>query len=41
MGRELAETFPQFVTFFPVDRATHDTLVGDAMNEILAWMDQR
>jgi predicted esterase len=40
MGRELAETFPQMIEFFPIDRATHDTVVGDAMEQILAWMNR-
>lgn len=38
MGRELAETFPQLVEFFPIERATHDTIVGDAMEPMLQWM---
>jgi len=40
MGRELADTFPQMIEFFPIERATHDTVVGDAMEQMLAWMNR-
>lgn len=38
MSRELAESAPQVAEFFPVEQANHDTIVGDAMTEIIAWM---
>jgi uncharacterized protein len=38
MGRELADTFPQMIEFFPVERATHDTIVGDALAPMMQWM---
>jgi uncharacterized protein len=38
MGRELAEAHPQMIEFFPVENATHDTVVGDAVEQIAAWM---
>lgn len=38
MGQELAESVPTVAQFFPIERATHDTIVSDAMTEIIAWM---
>jgi hypothetical protein len=38
MGQELAESVPAIATFFPIERATHDTIVSDALTEIIAWM---
>jgi len=40
MARELAETAPAITQFFPIEQANHDTIVGDAMTEIIAWMNQ-
>ena len=38
MGEELAQSVPAIAQFFPIARADHDTIVGDAMTEIIAWM---
>jgi hypothetical protein len=38
MGQELAESVPAIAQFFPIARATHDTIVSDALTEIIAWM---
>lgn len=40
MGQELAESAPSVAMFFPIQRATHDTIVSDALPEIIAWMNQ-
>ena len=40
MGRELAESAPQIAEFFPVRGANHDTVVGEALEDILAWMNR-
>ena len=40
MGQELAESAPEIAQFFPIARATHDTVVSDALPEIVAWMNQ-
>ena len=38
MGQELAESVPAIATFFPIARATHDTIVSDALIEIIVLM---
>lgn len=38
MGRQLAEAAPGITEFFPVERATHDTVVGDALPQIIEEM---
>jgi uncharacterized protein len=38
MGRELAESAPGFVEFFPIEHATHDTIYGDAVAALHKWM---
>ena len=38
MGRDLAEAAPAITEFFPVERATHDTIVGDALPQIIEAM---
>jgi len=38
MGEELAQSVPDIAQFFPIKGATHDTIVSDAMPEIIAWM---
>ena len=40
MGRELADSAPNVIEFFPVRGANHDTVVGDALDEMIAWMNQ-
>lgn len=40
MGRELAESAPEVAEFFPVRGANHDTVVGEGLEEILAWMNR-
>ena len=40
MGRELAESAPNVAEFFPVRGANHDTVVGDALDEMIAWMNK-
>jgi hypothetical protein len=34
------ELAPRVATFFPIAHATHDTVVSDALPEIVAWMNQ-
>ena len=38
MGRELAESTPTIAEYFAVEGATHDTVFGAALDEIIAWM---
>lgn len=38
MGRELAESAPAIAEFFPIEGATHDTIFGSAVDEIILWM---
>lgn len=38
MGEELAQSVPAVTEFFPIKGANHDTIAGDAMTEIIAWM---
>ena len=40
MGRELAESVPHAAEFFPIERANHDTVVGEALDEMIAWMNR-
>ncbi len=40
MGQALAQSAPGIVTFFPIERADHDSIVSDAMPEIIAWMNR-
>jgi pimeloyl-ACP methyl ester carboxylesterase len=37
MGRDLAQTFP-FIDFFSVEGATHVTVLSDAHDQIIRWM---
>jgi hypothetical protein len=38
MGRELAESAPDVVEFFPIEHATHNTIYGDAIAPLAAWV---
>jgi pimeloyl-ACP methyl ester carboxylesterase len=38
MGRELAESAPEIVEFFPIEGGTHDTVFSVAADQIVAWM---
>ena len=38
MGEELAQSVPNIAQFFPIEGADHNTIAGDAMTEIIAWM---
>jgi hypothetical protein len=40
MGQELAESVPAIAEFFPISQATHDTIVSDALTEIIQWMNR-
>jgi hypothetical protein len=40
MGQELAESVPGIAQFFAIKGATHDTIVSDALTEIIAWMNR-
>lgn len=40
MGRELAQAESGMAQFFPVEGATHDTVVDEATGEIIRWMNQ-
>lgn len=40
MGRELAESAPRIAEFFPVEHATHDTIFGSAMDQVVTWMNR-
>jgi len=38
MGRELADSAPGQIEFFPIEHATHDTIYGDAIAPLVEWM---
>jgi hypothetical protein len=40
MGQELAQAAGDSAQFFPVQSANHDTVVGYALDEIIAWMNR-
>ncbi len=40
MGRELADSAPGVVELFPIEGATHDTVTGAALNQIIEWMNR-
>jgi hypothetical protein len=37
MGRELAQNFP-FIDFFPVEDANHVSVLSEAHDKIIRWM---
>ena len=37
MGRELAQNFP-FIDFFPVEGANHVSVLSEAHDKIIRWM---
>jgi pimeloyl-ACP methyl ester carboxylesterase len=40
MGRELAESAPDAIEFFPIEHATHDTIYGDAIAALVDWVNR-